>query len=469
MNSSSGVRLVRPLPRFVNRPLAVDSSGPDAIRYAEAHGLVLDDWQMDVVNVGLGEAPDGLWAAREVDELLARRNGKNVPAEVRELYGLGILGEWQIHTAHLFKTTRESYNRLLGHIEKGPLNDLLKHKVASPGTGYTMWFTNGARIDFIARSKTSGRGLDADLLVLDEAQDLDDDALDALLPTQSARENPQTWYMGSAPRPHSLVWHRKRKRGRESPGERMAYFEYSADPKASLDDVNAWRDANPALGIRISLDSIQAERDQMSDEGFACERLSISPDLIEESGDELAQVWARLADPDSMPEGRVAFALSVSPNGNSAAIGVAGVRADGLEHVEIAYHKDGTGWLIAKVVEMAARYDGFELVAPSSGPAGPVVAMLEHAGVTVRLAKTMDASNACGGLLISARDGRLRHRGQRPLDVAVAGAKRKEIGDSWVWGRKTSTSDVSPLEAVTLARWALGSVSEKPAPLVFAY
>ena len=177
----------------------------------------------------------------------------------------------------------------------------------------------------------------------------------------------------------------------------------------------------------------------------------------------------RLADPQSQPEGRVAFALSVSPNGNSAAIAVAGTRADGLEHIEIAYHDQGTGWVIDEVLAMAARNDGFVLAVPASGPAGPVVAMLEREGVTVVAAKTTDASNACGGLLIAARDGRLRHRGQRSLDVAVAGAKRKEIGDSWVWGRKTSTSDVSPLEAVTLARWALGSVSEKPAPLVFAY
>jgi len=438
--------------------------------FAAAHGLVLDDWQQDILHVGLGEAADGLWAASEADVIASRQNGKNGTIEARELYGLGVLGEWQIHTAHLFRTTQESFERLEAHIMAGPLSELLVRKVASPAAGYRMQFANGARISFIARSRTSGRGLTGDLLVFDEAQDLDDDAMGALIPVLSARPNPQTWKLGSAPGPHSIVWHRTRKAGREKPGERMAFFEFSADPDSSLDDPAAWAQANPALGIRITAEAIGSERQQMSDEMFARERLSISPDLIEESGDELAQVWGRLADPESQPEGRVAFALSVSPNGNSAAIGVAGVRADGLEHVEVAYHEDGTGWLIAKVTEMAARYDGFELVAPSSGPAGAVVAMLEQAGVTVRLAKTSDATNACGGLLIAARDGRLRHRGQRPLDVAVAGAKRKDIGDAWVWGRKTSTADVSPLEAVTLARWALGSVKPDDASRpVFAF
>lgn len=431
--------------------------------------MSLYDWQRDVLDVGLAELVDGRWAAADVALIASRQNGKSAAVEARELYGLGVLGEWQIHTAHEFKTTRESFERLLAYVEDGPLAEMLVRKVASPMTGYSMRFSNGGRITFIARSKSSGRGMSADLMVFDEAQDLDDAALGALVPVLSARPNTQKWFLGSAPGQHSLVWQRFRTQGREGGGDRFAFFEYSADPALSLDDRAAWEQGNPLYGFRIFEETIESERRVMSDEMFARERLGVSPDILVESGDELAQLWQRLADPQSQPEGRVAFALSVSPNGNSAAIAVAGVRADGLEHVEIAYHDQGTGWVIDEVLAMAARNDGFVLAVPASGPAGPVVAMLEREGVTVVAAKTADASNACGGLLIAARDGQLRHRGQRSLDVAVAGAKRKEIGDSWVWGRKTSTSDVSPLEAVTLARWALGSVSEKPAPLVFAY
>lgn len=468
---SSGVLLASPPPRFASRPPAVDSSGPDAVRYAAAHCLVLDDWQADILSTGLAEADDGLWAASEVDVLMARRNGKNGTVEARELYGLGILGEWQIHTAHLFKTTRESYNRLLAYVEAGPLGELLKHKVASPGTGYTMWFTNGARIDFIARSKTSGRGLDADLLVMDESQDLDDDAVDALLPTQSARENPQTWYLGSAPGQHSVVWHRIRKRGRSGPSPRQAYFEWSADPKVSLDDRAAWLSANPAMASRLSVAAIEAERAQMSDDGFARERLSVSPDLLEESGEELAGLWPKLADPESQPEGKVTFALAVSIDGGSSSIAVAGQRSDGLEHVEVAYHGDGTGWLLQTVKEMAGRYDGFTLVVDDRGPAGVVVSVLEQAGIALHKVTTREAVQACGGLLVAARDGRLRHRGQRPLDAAVSGVKRRTVGDAWAWGRKTSASDIAPLEAVSLARWALTGLKPQvvePKP-VFAF
>ncbi|MFW5415040.1 hypothetical protein J0910_00005, partial [Nocardiopsis sp. CNT-189] len=44
-----------------------------------------------------------------------------------------------------------------------------------------------------------GRGLTADRVILDEAYNLSDDHMAALLPTMSARPNPQIVYTTSAP------------------------------------------------------------------------------------------------------------------------------------------------------------------------------------------------------------------------------------------------------------------------------
>jgi len=148
--------------------------------------------------------------------------------------------------------------------------------------------------------------------------------------------------------------------------------------------------------------------------------------------------------------------------------GPAGVVVSVLEQAGIALHKVTTR---EAVTEMAGRYDGFTLVVDDRGPAGVVVSVLEQAGIALHKVTTREAVQACGGLLVAARDGRLRHRGQRPLDAAVSGVKRRTVGDAWAWGRKTSASDIAPLEAVSLARWALSGLKSgtDSDPLVFAY
>lgn len=431
------------------------------MEYAAAHGLLLDDWQADVVDAGMVEQAGGDWAALVVAIIAARRNGKNFAAYARELYGLGVLGEEVIHTAQLFKTTKESYNDILKFVEAGPLGEMLVHRVASPGTGYTMWFANGGRIDFIARSATSGRGLNADLLVLDEAQDLDDDELGALVPTQAARPNPQAWYLGSAPGPTAVVWQRMRRAGRAGEVARQAFFEFSADPAMGLDDPVAWRQANPGLVCgRLNVSVIESERQQMSDEMFARERLSVSPDIGE--GDTTLAGWTGLTDATSVPAGDLRVAVDVSPGGLSTAIAGAGLRADGLEHVEVVEHRPRMDWVVGRLLEAKARHPSMVVVLDPAGPAGALVAPLEASGFVVRQVSVRDAVAAAGSFAEAVTGGHLRHRGQRSLNAAVSAARRRDVGDGgWAWGRKASSSDISPLVAVTLARWAIEAVQEE--------
>jgi len=181
------------VPRVLVRPRGiVGSSGPEAVELAAAAGLVLDPWQVSVLELAMAERGNGSWAAAEVGLICSRQNGKNATLEARELFGAVLLGETVIHTAHLFKTTREAYTRLLELVEAhADLKRKLTYTTASPASGYELRFTGGGRVVFIARSRSSGRGLTGDLLVFDECQSLDDDALAALLPTISARPDAQ--------------------------------------------------------------------------------------------------------------------------------------------------------------------------------------------------------------------------------------------------------------------------------------
>lgn len=457
MTSLVGERLGVQVPRVASRPQGIaGSSGPEAVELAESCGLILDPWQRGALDVAMAERADGRWAASDVGLIASRQNGKNGLVEPREVFGLTILHEWIIHTSHLFKTTRESYDRLLALIEANPdVRDCLVHRVASPASGYEMRFRGGGRITFIARSRTSGRGLTGDLLVFDEAQELNDDAQGALLPTISARPGAQAWYQGSAPDETGTVLQRIRKRGRAGNDPGLAYFEYSAHPDAALDDREAWAQANPALGIRISEDAIEAERRSMSDEMFARERLSISPDIADFGGIFTREQWLAICDPNVVaPEG--VFAFDVNPERSSAAIVAVGAGPV----IEVVDYRVGTGWLVARLAELHGKYPACRMVLDRNGPAGAFVDGLTAAEVPFVEVTPADVVRATGAFYDAIIEERIKVRTNIDLDRAVGGAVKRNVGDAWTWGRRGSSVDISLLVAATLGLWA----HESPEP-----
>jgi hypothetical protein len=435
--------------------------GPDATELAARNGLLLDEWQESVLDGAMSYRVDGSPAADKIGLIVARQNGKNAVLEARELYGLTVQGEWIIHTSHLFTTTKESFNRLLSMIEADPdTKDTLTYQVASPASGYEMRFRSGGRIKFIARSRTSGRGLTGDLLVFDEAQDLNDDALGALLPTISARPRSQTWYQGSAPGPESTVWQRIRKRGRTGGDDRLTYLEWSADPEVELDDRDAWVQANPSMGQRpdsgITITACETERGQMSDEMFARERLSVSPD-VDELADRpwSAETWEAVNDAGAETSGRLSFALDVNPERSAGCLAV----SDGST-VEVVAHLAGVHWILDRVEEVAGRWGGGVAI-HEAGPAGSFIAELEQRNVRVERVGEREFTQACGMFFDAVTDGNVRVRRHPALTSAANGARKKLTGDAWKWARRDATVDVSPLVAVTLA-YRSASVSPPP-------
>lgn len=471
MNSLVAERLGAQTPRVLVAPQGtVNSSGEFAAELIGLAGVKLDVWQRSILDLALGERADGSWAAKTVDIVCSRQNGKNVVLEARELFGAIVLGEYVMHTAHEFKTARKSFKRIKDLLKKHPdLQEKLVQKYESPMSGYSFEFVGGGFIEFIARSGGSGRGFTGDLLILDEAQDLSDDALGALLPALSATSiegDPQVWYTGSAPGEKSIVWHRRRKAGRAGGLPTSAYFEYSADPDLTdLNDRDAWAQANPGLGIRIAESFIEeTERGSMSDEMFARERLSISDDLPDEDSDRVIPkaVWNACKDEKSGPVGQVSFALDVRPERDWSSIATV---ADGppilnpngdiereTVHLEIVDRRPGTGWLVSRALELQEKWGG--LLAVSAGsPAASLLDDLAAAGVNVVEVSNADHAVACGQLFDAITEGRVKHLGQPELDAAAAGADRKFTGDAWLWSRRLSQVDITPLVAVTLAKW----------------
>jgi hypothetical protein len=456
-------------PRILHAPDAPTSAGRECIELAAHAGLILDPWQQLILDVGLREDTSGKWAAFEVGMVVSRQNGKGSVFEARELGGLFLFGERLIiHTAHEFKTAQEAFNRVLALITNA---DDLRRRVKRVRTSHGeegIELLTGQRLRFLARSNGSGRGFSGDCVILDEAMILGDDAMAALLPTLSARPNPQVWYGASAGiGAPSVQLGRVRERGVAGTDPSLAYMEWSANlctdecgrgctEHDDPDDPRTWARANPGLGIRITTDFIARERRALSDPAFRRERLGQGDYPTETQAWEVISesAWSAVADPHSRALDPVALAVDVSPDRSTTSIAIAGRREDDLVGVELIDYRPGTGWTIERVTDLVARWSPCAVVIDAAGPAGSLIAALSAEGVEVVTPSAREVAQACGQFHDAVVDTRtLRHRDQAPLTAAVSGARRRDLGGAWAWGRKGLSVDISPLVAVTLAAW----------------
>jgi hypothetical protein len=480
-------------PRYQLVPPAKSSAGIEAVELAASAGLILEPHQAHVLEGALGERPDGRWSAFEVGVVEPRQNGKGGIIAARELAGLYLFGEeLQTHTAHRFDTCLEGFRRIRDYIDGTPdLSRRVRKVTEAHGQESIELFNPTQRLLFKARSKGSGRGFSGDVVYLDEAFWLLD--LGSMLPTMSARPNPQLWYLSSAPQPRieSDVLRRLCRRGRAGAEgkvrtRRLAYFEWSAtmDDTASrqeweetvadlLDDRDAWADANPGLGYRISEEFIQSERDAMTDDDFARERLGLYPEtakVIEAIIDE--EDWRSCAKPTSRATDPVTFAFEVSVDRRWAVIASAGVSTLDGTHVEVVDNRRQTGWVVDRLVELRDRHRPAAVICNPAGPAGGLLPECERKGLVVGVpdpAKTgkfhavtgRDYAQACAGAYDAVSEHRWCHLDQPVLNMAVAAAGKRPVGDAWVFDRDTAV-DVSPLLAAALAAWNVGKPVEVP-------
>jgi phage terminase large subunit-like protein len=433
-------------------------------------GLVLDPWQRLVLDYGLGESPADRrrWAAFEVAMVLPRQNGKGSVLMAREIAGLFMFHERLIlHSAHEVKTAREAFERIATIIEECPALRRKTSRIYQANGKEGIQLTDGCRLLFLARSTGSGRGFSGDVIVLDEAQILDDGPMRAMLPTLSARPNPQVWYAGTTGNERSPHLSGVRRRAKTGTDPWLAYLEWGLDELAYFDanaagrecmaaDQANWAAANPALGIRIFPNYVEMERAAMSPEGFAAERLGIGEWPTEGGGGVIPiEWWEACGSNDGIrPDGDLWLAVDVTPDTRGATIAVAGLRGDGRVGVEIIDQRPGSDWVPERVAELWGDWPIATIVVDKGGPAGTLLDPLTALNLTVTVPSSQEVAQAAEGFFDAIRDGVICHQRDSRLNWAVAGAKKRPIGEAWGWGRRASTVDISPLVAASLATWA---------------
>jgi len=348
----------------------------------------------------------------------------------------------------------------------------------------------GGRMMFATRTAGSGRALTGEKVIIDEGWKAKVAHTGGLIPTMSARSmtgDPQILYGSSAAHPDSEVLHPLIRRGRAAAAggkaaeleRRLMYAEWCAPPPAeacqlgddcahALDVPGCGCDnpvmvgkANPAHGRRISMEFILgSERRSMDPHEYGRERMgwhdhpASMPEVIG-----LAD-WAEGLDPKSEPAGTVALAVVYTSDKRRACIGLAGRRADGGWHVEIADYLDNTGHVtqrVKQIISKAAKR-GVDVLGPAvDGRAHEQACIkpLTAARVDVVTMKTGDVTEAYGGFFEAVTQARnVHHRGQEELTVAMAAAGARQVGDAGeAWGRKGSGQEIAPVVAVTNAMW----------------
>jgi hypothetical protein len=87
---------------------------------------------------------------------------------------------------------------------------------------------------------------------------------------------------------------------------------------------------------------------------------------------------------------------------------------------------------------------------------------LDEVEIEATMTTAADLAIACGSLLDAAEQGRLSHTGQEVLADAVARASKRDLPGGFCWTAADGAGSIAPLNAVTLAAWALGAFSPPP-------
>lgn len=467
-------------PGFLHVPPHRTSAGAEVADLAESAGLVLDEWQRWVLDGALGERDDGKWAAFEVGLCCPRQNGKSAILEAVMLGALFLDGGETLYSAHEFKTAQKIWARLDGMVRHTPeLNALVFRRVSSTNEMGLELF-DGSKLQFVARSGTSGRGFSADRLIFDEAMILSATSMGAMIPTMSAKPNAQVWYAGSAGMVDSDHWRSLRDRGRKAEGATaLAWFEWGGGPVEDLRDRSEWAARNPGYPDRITDEAIERELETLEtrEETLAewvRERLGIwdEPDLF---GQVIgADVWLAHANPKAVISGSPMLALDVSPNLSSAAIAVCGdsggrplveITSEDQDGVRVPDHREGLDWLVPRVVAICRSHD-IGKVHLTGDAAKSFAPALEAAGLEVAALTGPELAQACATFYHGATTGPLLHAGQPELDAALACARQLETDHGWKWAKRKS-GDITCLVAATVAYAA--HVNQPATTTMFAF
>ena len=476
-------RLGRQEPTFEVVGNYASTDGPEIVSTLAAYGFLFDAAQTHQLDLYAARDASGAPAAMTIGLSEPRQNGKSHAARWYAVWCAAICGMKVVYSAHngdvvadFFKlldlvfTNEDNYPDFHAMLDGEPYRQ--------PGR-QEMRFTSGGRIRFSTRTNSKSRGGTCSMIVIDEAQELTDAQLNALLPTSAASPDgvPQTIYIGTPPDPTCVgtVFRRMRDAAHSDPEPDSWWMEWAAGelpPADATPDelVELAYATNPALGSRINERTVRNEARTMGPDGFARERLgwwkpggTAEPPLI----DPRAWEGCLVAPGDAAGEGKLAYGVKFSPDGSMYALSACVLPRGGVPHVElveVAGTSRGVDGLAAWLLKRAA---GCAMVAVDGrSGAAALCQRLRDGRMPARALHECGAADvvAAASMLVDAvRAREVTHIESPALDESATRSVRREVGRNGAaaFGDGPNSTSV-PVESAALALWAARTSRRDP-------
>jgi len=465
-SSPSGTLRGAQKPTRLVMPEYFESEWKDCHALNAAGGIEMLEWQDDIMRLWLATNSLGRWVASTCGGSLSRQNGKSLGLVVpRANYGMVMLGEEVLYTSHLQKTSTETFESIATFFDSKPLKKYVKDIKTALGREQVI-LKNGGRIKFLARTRNGGRGQHGDLLIFDEALELDSDSQASFLPAISASKNPQVIYVSSPPTAQSTgtVFRGIREKALSGESERLSWFEWSVDEIGDVTDKARWYATNPSLGILIQESTIESECEQMDADTFARERLGWWSPVNTEKNEYAvpAERWDELSTDEAPDGGKVAYGVRFSVDGSEVCL-CAALKHDGGVHVEVVRRENtsaGLTWLADFIAERKDR--ACTCVIDGKSGVQALVDRLERMPKGyLHVASASDATSAAATLLDLVNERKLTwYSEQADLRESAITSVRRNIGSGGSWG--FGGVNPTPITAASLAAWGVMTARRDP-------
>ncbi len=315
------------------------SLGFEAITFAEqVLGVDLLTWQRYWLIHALELKPDGTFRFRTVVTLLARQQGKTFLLKIVALWAM-YLGRANLvlGAAQSLDIARESWQGAVELATGSPHLSPEVGNVRQANGEQCLTLTSGARYRIAAATRSAGRGLSVDLLILDELREHRSwEAWGALSKTTMARPNALTVTISNAGDDQSIVLNSLRAAALAGTDVTLGIFEWSAPEGCALDDQAGWVQSMPGLGSTITEAAIRTALATDPPAVFRTELLCQHVDALDAAIDPAA--WKLCEDASATlasVRDRIVYALDVAPDGQHVTLCGAAVLDDGRIRGEV--------------------------------------------------------------------------------------------------------------------------------------
>lgn len=442
-------------PRDPSRPSDADTGA----FVAHCHGRPWLSYQRAVADL-LGERTERGYGWAVAVVLLPRQCGKTTIAfDVAMGRCIGQPDYRAALTSQTGHATTERFGERITALQSTPLAGVAQVR-KSQGTE-RITFRQGSYLKAFPPKDGALRGSALDLVVVDEAQEVDDTlgrALDqTILPTFSTRPRRQLVLIGTAGTSTSDYLRRYLELARAGAPD-VALVEYGFPADADPLDPATWWAHHPGLAAGLTDEAaLRSALAVMGPAGFAREYGNVWQVTTERVIP--LSVWAADAAPLAQPApgGGLTFGADITVDRTAAAITSCWTAADGRGRVvELIEHTEPQR-AAHQLAELHQRHGG-DVWLDGTGPGVTIGAELAASGggklpAWVHVLTGREVAAACGLLMDGLLAGTIRHRAEPGMDTAAAGATKRPVGDGWVWGRRTSATDITPLTAATWAAW----------------